>query len=153
MCVYGNIVFTGTGNGEVYASFNYGNSWVSVSDGLVDSPILSLCVSGTYLFAGINAGGVWKRPLSEILRINEINSDGSFYIYPNPANNQILIETNKIYEKAIISIFDINGHKIFEQKIDGCKSIINIANFASGVYIIKICSNKQCILINKFVKE
>ncbi len=152
MCVYGNNVFIGTGNGEIFASNNYGGNWISVTTGLVGSPVLSLCVSGANLYAGIDAGGVWKRPLSEITGINTFDSYLSFNIYPNPANEQLTIESTRLFESGIVSIFNINGQQLFTKKIDDCKIKINITNFACGVYFVKIFSN-DCISIKKFIKE
>ena len=63
---HNNIVFAGTGDGDVFASLDYGNNWIMLSSGLNFKPVLSLWVYNDYLYAGMNAGGVWKYPLSEI---------------------------------------------------------------------------------------
>jgi hypothetical protein len=58
-------VFAGTEEGRVFVSDNYGDSWVDISHGLVGGPVLSLHTYDDTLYAGVNAGGVWKYPVSE----------------------------------------------------------------------------------------
>jgi hypothetical protein len=65
MHVFEDRIFAGTGEGSVFSSNDHGDSWIAISYGLVGSPVLSLHTYGDYLYAGLNAGGVWQYPLSE----------------------------------------------------------------------------------------
>jgi hypothetical protein len=52
----------------IFLSTDNGHNWRKVSLGLTDSTALqAIAVNGTDLFAGTVAGGVWRRPLSEML--------------------------------------------------------------------------------------
>ena len=147
---YDTVVFAGTGDGEIFASYNYGNNWISINNGLSGSPVLSLCSSGNYLYAGINAGGVWKRPLSEILATKEINNDESnISVYPNPAINYLTIET---LLKSTFDILNIQGQIVLQQPLQKGKTKIDIEGLAKGIYILKLnhCSK---IIVTKIVKE
>jgi poly(3-hydroxybutyrate) depolymerase/ligand-binding sensor domain-containing protein len=62
----GNL-FAGAYDGGVFLSTNNGTSWTAVNTGLTHTYVLSLAVSGTNLFAGTFGGGVWRRPLSEMI--------------------------------------------------------------------------------------
>lgn len=53
--------------GGIYASTDNGASWKMVTTGLANTDILSLSAYGGYLFAGTYMGGVWRRPLSEMV--------------------------------------------------------------------------------------
>ncbi len=57
-------------------------------------------------------------------------------IYPNPANDIVLINTHlQNNEKASISICDINGHILTQLPIEGmAKYQINTATYTSGIY-------------------
>lgn len=60
-------------------------------------------------------------------------------VFPNPANNYILIEGEILNSKNIIEIIDITGKSIFTQKNEGCNSlIIDVTSLNKGVYLIKV---------------
>jgi len=89
LAVNGSNLFAGTNNG-VYLSTNNGTSWTAVNTGLTSTRVLSLAVNGSNLFAGTEGGGVWRRPLSEIITGIEDNFSqvpNGFTLeqnYPNP---------------------------------------------------------------------
>ena len=74
LAVSGSNIFAGT-NGGVFLSTNNGTSWTAVSSGLTNTDVRSLAVSGSNIFAGtsdpygIGDGGVWRRPLSDIVSV------------------------------------------------------------------------------------
>ncbi|MBK6913405.1 MAG: T9SS type A sorting domain-containing protein [Ignavibacteriales bacterium] len=61
-------LFAGTGGG-VFLSTNNGTSWTEINNGLTNTYVLALSVSGANLFAGTYHGGVWKRPLDEMIPV------------------------------------------------------------------------------------
>jgi len=82
-----------------------------------------------------------------------------FRIYPNPAANRIWIEINtKLNGNAVVMLYDASG-KIMQQQILNCtKGIlslksIEISNFATGVYQVKIIMPDKTFLAGKFVKK
>ncbi len=84
--------------------------------------------------------------------LSEYNSpkvDLSIEIYPNPVTNNITIETK---QKPEIEILNIEGQIIKRLKIKDNKTDIDISDFASGVYIIKVQTEKG-IMTGKFIKE
>ena len=73
--VNGSNLFAGTignnfnmrGSG-VFLSTNNGTNWTAVNTGLpTRTTVWSLAVNGSNLFAGTDDGGVWRRPLSEMV--------------------------------------------------------------------------------------
>ncbi len=66
LAVSGTNLFAGT-SGGVFLSTNNGTSWTAVNTGLTNTHVRSLAVSGTNLFAGTWGGGVWRRPLTEMI--------------------------------------------------------------------------------------
>ena len=54
------ILFAGNNGMGVYRSTDSGASWSAVNNGLTDTYVWSLAVSGTTLFAGLNGGGIFR---------------------------------------------------------------------------------------------
>jgi len=74
--------------------------------------------------------------------------ENNVLLYPNPAENNIVIVTQKYSE---IEVFNIEGQIIKKFKTENCKTIIDLVNFLSGVYFIK-SKTENGIAINKFIK-
>jgi photosystem II stability/assembly factor-like uncharacterized protein len=59
-------IFMGSDSG-VFLSKDHGVSWNPVNTGLVESKkVVSILIQGDYLYVGLNFGGIWKRPISEM---------------------------------------------------------------------------------------
>lgn len=71
-------------------------------------------------------------------------------IYPNPVKNVINIKTNSNIKNKIASVFDINGKRVLNKKIQ--ENILNVDNLQSGVYILRIESQGKSIS-RKFIKQ
>lgn len=70
--------------------------------------------------------------------IGEQNKSEDFIILPNPAQNNIAVESN-INEFVKCYIYDLNGFLIMESD----QSVINIEHLNNGVYIIQIISESK----------
>jgi len=92
---------------------------------------------------------VWVSLCSDTLGINEINENNNISVYPNPANDNITIETPPL---SIIEILDIEGQLIKTCKASGNKTYIDVLNFPSGVYVVEVKTEKG-VEVKKFVKE
>jgi hypothetical protein len=90
-------LFAGTSAGGVYLSTNTGAGWVEVNEGLTNLDVRSLATApngadGTNLYVGTWGGGIWKRPLSEMITSVPLPSlvhPAPFNLsqnYPNPFN-------------------------------------------------------------------
>jgi hypothetical protein len=63
----GSNLFAGTDQSGVFISVDSGATWTQVNTGLKYFSIFSLAISGEDLFAGTMGGGIWRRPLSEMV--------------------------------------------------------------------------------------
>lgn len=73
---------------------------------------------------------------------NSIYSDNtSVNIFPNPANDNITIGLEDAFS-GTVSIVDLNGNVVKKESIDGKSTQIAVSDLTSGVYIVKILSNK-----------
>ena len=67
-------IFAGTSNGGVYYSTNNGDSWAQINEGLTNFSIHSLAINNISenIFIGTVGSGVWRRPLSGLVTLDEI---------------------------------------------------------------------------------
>ena len=79
--------------------------------------------------------------------ISPINTNVS--IYPNPATNNLTIETT---EKSEIEISNIAGQILKTFNTTEKQTTIDVSNLPSGVYIIKAKTEKG-VAVRKFVKN
>ena len=83
---------------------------------------------------------------------NRLNENFNIKIIPNPAKNKVTIEIPEKNKKFDLSIYNINGQELFEQQTTNHKQNIDITNFPSGLYFVKIINDKN-VEVRKFVKE
>tara|TARA_B100000497_G_C7696293_1_gene425630 strand:+ start:7066 stop:9657 length:2592 start_codon:yes stop_codon:yes gene_type:complete len=75
----------------------------------------------------------------ENLGINDTNLDNKFIIYPNPSNGNINIKPLLDFGDANVSIYDINGRKVYNTNVNLQNTVsIYAQNLSSGMYIMQI---------------
>jgi hypothetical protein len=57
----------------------------------------------------------------------------NFKIYPNPASNQLYIQSNQVLKSLIIH--DFYGKKIYEILINSNSKKLGISNLSTGIYL------------------
>jgi hypothetical protein len=82
--------------------------------------------------------------------------DNAVKIYPNPVNTQLFVEidpnTEGSLSTATIQIFDAMGRLILSQKTSNDTLQIDVANFAHGIYVLKVEKGGK-YLAKKFIVE
>jgi hypothetical protein len=73
-------------------------------------------------------------------------------IFPNPAKNNITIEIPQIVEEITLTISNINGKELTSQQIRDSTTQIDISNLASGIYFVKLITEKT-VEVRKIIKE
>ncbi|MCL2312533.1 MAG: T9SS type A sorting domain-containing protein, partial [Firmicutes bacterium] len=83
-----------------------------------------------------------------------IISESGLSIYPNPAQTEITVSTNKydIYIKHV-ELYDIFGQLIIKQIINKTTETIPIGNINDGVYVLKVYLSGGEVEIIKMVKK
>jgi len=81
----------------------------------------------------------WGTPFDLTVNIKQLKQKGSFNIYPIPAKDYVLIKRGDLEIKHV-NIYDITGNliKSFNFNKDADEIRLNISNFESGVYWVKI---------------
>jgi phosphatidylserine/phosphatidylglycerophosphate/cardiolipin synthase-like enzyme/DNA/RNA endonuclease YhcR with UshA esterase domain len=84
---------------------------------------------------------------------SDIVDNQLFKLFPNPANDEILILSNQeIFEEMNVLVFDINGKEVFQKQFEGTnKVLIPLQNLSAGAYFVKIIQNKvvSCLSFQK----
>ena len=70
-------------------------------------------------------------------------------IYPNPAYDRLYLK-NTNYQNVIIMIYDLQGKKVLDRKVDS--EVIDISNLSKGIYVVKLVC-PESIMITKFIKK
>ena len=79
----------------------------------------------------------WKASSDEVLSINRFdNSEVVFSVYPNPAEEKLMIRAEKIIQE--ISIFNLLGQQIKTFQVNFRSGGINISELKKGMYILNI---------------
>jgi hypothetical protein len=79
-------------------------------------------------------------------------SNVSLLVYPNPASDEITIETQQEINEGTLIISNINGQELMEQTINESKTQIDISNLESGIYYIKLIIDESFI-VREIIKE
>ena len=66
------------------------------------------------------------------------NTIKGFATYPNPVTSDNVTITSNSAENKQVAIFNVLGKKVVSTNFTGTKSDINVANLASGIYILKV---------------
>ncbi len=126
-------------------------SWIPENTGLLNLSVLSLAASDGELYAGFHGGGVWKRPISEMV-IDAVH-DGRMYMpsgfklyqnYPNPFNPTTTIAYDlPTNSQATVKIYDVLGREIKalvnERQSAGNHTVtFDASDLPSGVYFYRL---------------
>jgi hypothetical protein len=76
----------------------------------------------------------------------DLDNQLKFSVYPNPAKNNLTIESNMTSANLNITITDMVGRKVLSTSIRNQKtSTISISTLASGTYVISISDGNETI--------
>ena len=136
-----------------------GSSWVNVgnagfSANVVSSTCLAINMQGepyvAYRDEANNLGIIVMRYGSNA-GIGELTSSG-ISIYPNPAHDNITIETSFTLSQVQLSISNLDGKQLITRQITQPKTQIDISNLPNGVYFVRV-TNDKTIVTGKIIKQ
>ena len=86
--------------------------------------------------------------------IENLNDDGRVELYPNPSDGKYELRfANRDFEQPMqLFVFDVEGRKVFEQKIFTATTKINLLMLESGVYFLKVNGNNFTVT-KKIIKD
>ncbi len=151
MAITGNDIFAASNTGGIYYTGNSGLTWIQKNEGLTNLISTSLLIYGDNIFVGTGGAGVWKRPLSEVLVLQNISSEipeeySLLQNYPNPFNPETRIKFS-LPKSGLTSlkVYDIKGSLLStlvseELEIGTYVYNFNAGGIASGVYFYILAS-------------
>ncbi|MFA6199765.1 MAG: M6 family metalloprotease domain-containing protein [Bacteroidales bacterium] len=145
-------MFSWQGDAETYIIYRNNDSIATVSDTSYQDNDLVIGTNYCYKIKAIR-GNCESEISDEVCKIfsslEDINIT-NLRVYPNPANNYIIIEGEGIEE---IEVYNISGQKIYSEKVNRQETIkVNTSEYLPGTYSFKIIfsdgnvSNKKVII-------
>jgi hypothetical protein len=149
----GNNIFVGTLSNGIYLSTNSGANWILKNQGfnlIPTSPVLM--TSNNYIFAGTVNKSIWRRSLSEIIRIQNISTEtpSSYSLsqnYPNPFNPTTNIKFSIIKTEQIkLIVYDVQGREVQTLVNESLRpgtyeAAFDASALTTGIYFYKLITN------------
>jgi endonuclease I len=109
--------------------------------------VLTLKISGTASELTIGTNNTYTLTIEnvDVLSATENQESQEVSVYPNPAQNQILIQTGKNTQQYEIELYNLQGQMLQKGK---STDVLNVENYTNGLYILKF-NNKN----NAFVRK
>ncbi len=100
------------------------------------------------IWMGTDTGGVVVLDRTLLISVEDINPF-NVNVYPNPSTSSSIVSTNII--DGDLQIYSLGGVLCFSEKIKSNTLFINVSDFVSGNYIIKITNNDASVSISMLV--
>jgi hypothetical protein len=81
------------------------------------------------------------------------NNSNSVFLYPNPAQDYIIINTENKLPEATIEIYDLLMRSVLNRKIIENTAIIDLHNIENGIYTLFLKSKESIIKVEKIIIE
>jgi hypothetical protein len=156
------VALTDAANSDKATVMNFdGTNWVNVgtpgfTPGRAIYTTLEIDPSGIPYLAFVDS--VYNNKISVMkfdsayLGITE-NRNSAFSVYPNPASSLITIDLKNFNSsEKQVEIYNMEGKMVYETQTYENKMILNVKNYPSGVYFIKL-TTKTFSSLGKFCKE
>ena len=116
----------------------------------IGEPVIETISSGsTVLTQGFHQSKLTVTAIDDVLI-----SDFELKVYPNPTSEFVIIFANNPEDKSSYSLFDLNGKLLENKIISTSETRVNLKNYASGTYLLKLQYNSgQPLRTYKIVKK
>ncbi|MEO7976543.1 T9SS type A sorting domain-containing protein [Flavobacterium sp.] len=92
--------------------------------------------------------------IQTVLGLDNFNINLQMGVYPNPTSNWLVLEIkNSVIENVNYQLFDLNGRLILNEKINSETTTINLEQFPSAVYLLKVLENNKEVKTFKIIKK
>ena len=75
-------------------------------------------------------------PVIEGAGLNNVDLNTLTYVYPNPAQDQVILASSIELEK--VEIYNMVGQKVYETYVSGISTTVNVSDFNAGTYLVKM---------------
>lgn len=109
-----------------------------------------------YTSFGNTTGSVKQGVLQPVLLITAIKEDSddpACSAYPNPAIAEVNLKIeNRNLEKVSFLLYDLTGKVLLDQKVNSIETVINIENFNTATFLLKVRDGDRNIKTFRIVK-
>jgi hypothetical protein len=86
------------------------------------------------------------------LENNNVDKSTNLVLFPNPASDEITLKSSGNLLGATISIHSLLGQELETFTLNTEETTLNISNYQSGIYILKV-NSQEGIQSYKFIKK
>lgn len=160
LAVSGSTLFAATAAG-VYLTSDNGNLWTNISANIQPFQPVSLAVSDTKLYAGIDSKGIWQRDLAGLVGVAECNAGEDRLrplLFPNPVKDFLNLEFDLPGDDMIVvTMTDVSGKQSTTLMASEMKSgkhtvALDLSDYAAGSYLMCFSAGKE-VISRLIVKE
>lgn len=93
--------------------------------------------------------------ISVVDSVFELDSKISLNVYPNPASDELIIQSSSLNEQTLVKVFSFNGQVVILESINSSSSgkmELNVSNLSPGAYTVSLENNSGIIGRAKFMK-
>jgi len=93
--------------------------------------------------------------ISVVDSVFELESKISLNVYPNPASDELIIQSTSLNEQTLVKVFSLNGQVVILESINPSASgkiELNVSHLSPGAYTISLENNSGIIGRAKFMK-
>lgn len=119
-----------------------GNTYQTYTDTILDSTITNWSGYTFLISDGITDTTVvitW----CDLSGISEYENNHPLLVYPNPVHDMLTVINNEIGKSCKLRIYNITGSAIFQMTSDESELIIDMENYADGIYFISLQSGNK----------
>jgi hypothetical protein len=135
-----------------------GTNWVNVgeagfSTGEAEWTSLAFAPNGNpYVAFGDSLNGATVMKFDSVMTGIDEPKEFGLSVYPNPADEHIIIGTLALPASSQLSIMNLYGQQLITCQITHIKTQIDITNLPGGIYFIRLKGEKS-IKMGKFIKR
>jgi hypothetical protein len=174
--IFGAFTLTNVGNRDVFLVKYNGNGnvlWANSAGGICQDDGWSVAVdisgnayvtgsfhSPTIIFGSDTLLNSWNCSTEDMfvaksegfnVGINEINNSKNISIFPNPANENIILSIPIELSACFVRILNIEGQELMQQNVNGHNTTIDVSKLSYGVYFAKL-TGERTVMVKKFIK-
>lgn len=110
--------------------------------------VISPTITTTYTVNGTDANGcenssIMTQSVSTCSGVHEVGNNNPIYVYPNPTNGQVTINSEALINKIIVN--DVLGKQIAEINPNSISYTIDLSKYENGIYFITVFNYKQAV--------
>ena len=140
-------------HGDIFHTSDAGSTWIADSSGTWNGLYSIFSTDTATAYAVGNFATILKTGYGGVTFVEEHKPTvTNFTIYPNPANDEITIETSLSPVISQLSIMNLNGQVVLTRQITGPKNQLDVSTLPSGVYFVRL-TNEKTVKVGKFVKQ